>query len=73
MPGVDAGAPPPGCKEIYATNYAHTQAGRAKTCSPFNGHACTVGANNDIGLWSLAVSSWVRESRSGYFEAGRCQ
>ncbi len=71
---TDAGQKDAGsCSEIYATNYAHTQAHRAGLCNPYNGHACAVGSNADIGLWSLAVSTWVREPRAGYFEPGRCQ
>lgn len=69
----DAGSKDAGtCKETYSSNYTHTTAGRAALCSPYNGHACTVGAKNDLGVWSLAISSWVREPTAGYFEAGRC-
>jgi hypothetical protein len=68
-----SGTPPPStCQEFYASNYDHTQAGRAALCQPLNGHACTKGANDDLGLWNLAQMSWVKETSSGYYAAGRC-
>jgi hypothetical protein len=37
-----------------------------------SGHAITIGGNDDLGLWNLFFTSWVRETSAGYFEAGRC-
>jgi poly(hydroxyalkanoate) depolymerase family esterase len=73
-PTTDAGTPlpPSQCQEFYASNYDHTQAGRAQLCQPLNGHACTKGANDDLGLWNVAQMSWVKETSNGYFAAGRC-
>ena len=74
---TDSGVPDAGpkdagvvCTESFASNYAHTTAGRA---TARNGRVYTVGGNSDLGLYSLGVTTWVRQPRAGYFEAGRCQ
>ncbi|MBI5549031.1 MAG: PHB depolymerase family esterase [Deltaproteobacteria bacterium] len=70
--GPDAGAVFT-CEETYASNYAHVQSGRAERCGTYLTNACTAGGGDDLGAWSLSISSWVREVRAGYFEAGRCE
>lgn len=70
--GGDGGSGGGTCTETFASNYVHTTARRAAPCKPINGHACTIGGNNDLGMWNLYKTSWVREVAPGYFEAGRC-
>ncbi len=57
------------CREYFATNYDHVQAGRAQNCG---GDACTTGSNEDLGLYNVVANTWVRETKKGYFEKGRC-
>jgi hypothetical protein len=57
------------CREHFATNYDHVAQGRATICG---GHACAVGSGDDLGLYNTAVGSYLRETRKGYYEAGRC-
>lgn len=64
-PPVDAWA----CREHFATNYDHVAQGRATICG---GHACAVGSGDDLGLYNTAVGTYLRETRKGYFELGRC-
>ncbi len=74
--GEDAGTPlPPSrpCKETYSNNYLHKVAGRGALCQPLNGHVCAVGSGEDLGLFNLYSSAWVREREPGFYELGRCQ
>jgi hypothetical protein len=57
------------CREFFDSNYGHVDKGRAKICG---GNACAFGSGDDLGLYTLAQKSWVREVSKGYFEAGRC-
>ncbi len=65
-----SGRPAP--RRIRATTPTRPPIARL-SAEPNNGHACTIGANDDLGLWNLFNSSWVRETKPGYFKAGRCQ
>ncbi|MFJ5708302.1 fibronectin type III domain-containing protein [Streptomyces sp. NPDC093105] len=49
---------------VTATNYAHTQAGRAHQSG---GYAYANGSGQSLGLWSLGVSSTVKETSPGYW------
>jgi poly(hydroxyalkanoate) depolymerase family esterase len=60
------------CQEWHDNNYGHTLAGRAQLCQPVNGHACTVGHGDDLGLWNIFTTSWVKQTQPGAFVAGRC-
>jgi len=72
-PGPDASTPVvEPCTEWNTNNYEHVQAGRAEQCGDYNSYVCTVGSGENLGLYSLGISSWVREVSPGYFEAGRC-
>jgi len=64
--------PPSSCQQFYASNWDHTQAGRAATCQPLNGHACAKGSNDDMGLWNVAQMTWLKETSPGYFKLGQC-
>jgi len=57
------------CREFFDSNYGHVDKGRAKICG---GNACAFGSGDDLGLYTLAQKTWVREVSKGYFEAGRC-
>jgi len=74
-PPPDAGSatPPPAfpCQEFNATNYAHVQAGRAVRCGAYSAYVCAVGSGDQLGLWNL-MPSWIKETKDGYYEAGRC-
>nr|WP_242677464.1 PHB depolymerase family esterase [Streptomonospora litoralis] len=50
---------------VTASNYAHVAAGRAEHRM---GRAYTVGGGDDLGLWSLGVTSSVRETEPGHWE-----
>lgn len=49
---------------VTATNYAHTQAGRAHQSG---GYAYANGSNQSLGLWSVGVSSTIKETSPGYW------
>lgn len=53
------------CQNWNATNLNHVMAGRA-----YNGYY-TVGGNHYLGSLP-GVNSWVKETASGYFQAGQC-
>ena len=78
FPGLDASvvagpdASASACADWFDNNYAQVIAKRAQQCGDYNAHACAIGSGDDLGLWSMAIQSWVREPRTGYFEAGRC-
>ncbi|MGC4120829.1 MAG: PHB depolymerase family esterase [Myxococcales bacterium] len=71
-PGPDASTPPPACNEWNTNNYEHVQQGRAVQCGSYNSYVCTVGSNENLGLYSLGIITWVREVGPGYYEAGKC-
>ncbi|WP_433556227.1 extracellular catalytic domain type 1 short-chain-length polyhydroxyalkanoate depolymerase [Pseudonocardia xinjiangensis] len=47
-----------------ASNYAHTQAGRA---TQSGGRAYAVGSGTDLGLWNTFVTTSLRETSAGYY------
>ncbi len=49
---------------VTASNYAHTQAGRAHQSG---GYAYANGSNQKLGLWSVGVSSTLKETAPGYW------
>ncbi|GIG56942.1 feruloyl esterase [Longispora fulva] len=57
--------PTPVC--VTASNYAHTQAGRAHVSG---GYAFANGSNQAMGLWNAYVTSTLRETSPGYFVVG---
>ncbi len=59
------------CREFHSTNYDHVQTGRASRCGAFSSYICAVGSGQQAGLWSL-VSTWLKETKEGYYELGRC-
>ena len=72
LPDSPRDLPPPDawhCVEHFATNYDHVAQGRATICG---GHACAVGSGDDLGLYNTAVGTYLRETKKGYFELGRC-
>lgn len=65
-PAACSGGPVSGtCQDWNATNLSHVMAGRA-----YYGYY-TVGGNDYLGSLS-GVNTWVKQTASGYFEAGRC-
>lgn len=59
------------CREYSDTNWQHVIAGRAARCGVGGSYVCAVGSGTQFGLWTL-VTSWLRETRPGWFEPGRC-
>ncbi|MEU7702941.1 PHB depolymerase family esterase [Streptomyces sp. NPDC039028] len=49
---------------VTASNYAHTQAGRAHQSG---GYAYANGSGQNLGLWSVGVSSTLRETSPGHW------
>ncbi|MEU4066286.1 PHB depolymerase family esterase [Streptomyces wedmorensis] len=49
---------------VTASNYAHTQAGRAHQTG---GYAYANGSNQNLGLWTLAATSTIKETSPGYW------
>nr|WP_255430009.1 PHB depolymerase family esterase [Streptomonospora sp. PA3] len=64
-PTPDPTDPPEEGACVTSNNYEHVAAGRAEHRM---GHAYTVGAGDDLGLWSLGVTTSVRETAPGYWE-----
>lgn len=67
--GQPPSPPPNSCIDYYDNNYNHVLAGRA-----YNdlGYAVTVGGKNNLGLNNTFIYSNVKETSSGFFEAGQC-
>ncbi len=63
--------PASACREFYASNYDHVIAGRAARCGSYATSVCATGSGQYVGLWNL-VGSWLKETKPGYFEVGRC-
>jgi len=57
------------CIEFFDNNFNHVVKGRATTSG---GHAYAEGSADDLGFYNTAVSTWLRETKKGYFEKGRC-
>jgi poly(hydroxyalkanoate) depolymerase family esterase len=70
--GGSGGAPPVTCEEFYDANYYHVTKGRAKQCGAFNSYVCTIGSNENLGLYNLQ-KTWVKKTAPGYYQAGQCQ
>ncbi|MDX2297380.1 MULTISPECIES: extracellular catalytic domain type 2 short-chain-length polyhydroxyalkanoate depolymerase [Streptomyces] len=49
---------------VTASNYAHTQAGRAHQSG---GYAYANGSGQSLGLWSVGISSTIKETSPGYW------
>ncbi|MFF8837406.1 fibronectin type III domain-containing protein [Streptomyces sp. NPDC015130] len=49
---------------VTASNYAHTQAGRAHQSG---GYAYANGSNQNLGLWNVLASSTLKETAPGYW------
>lgn len=58
------------CKDYEASNYAHVTNGRADVCGTLK--ACAKGSNQMIGYYSMLQKTWLRETKPGYFEQGKC-
>ena len=73
--GLDTGAPPtprrpppptPSQQPCFtATNYAHTQAGRAYQSG---GYAYANGSGQAMGLWNTFVTTTLRQTGQNYYE-----
>ena len=59
--------PPPTC--TTASNYAHTQAGRAHQSA---GYAYANGSNQSMGLWNLFVTTTLKQTGANYYVIGTC-
>lgn len=74
-PAVDAGTVPPPvgrCTEVRASNYAHVMSGRASLCGAWYWYACAKGSGQNLGLYNVYTSSWLKSSTPGVYELGRC-
>lgn len=59
--------PPPTC--TTASNYAHTQAGRAHQSG---GYTYANGSNQNMGLWNLFVTTTLKQTGTNYYVIGTC-
>lgn len=59
--------PPPSC--TTASNYAHTQAGRAHQSG---GYAYANGSNQNMGLWNLFFTTTLKMTGANYYVIGTC-
>jgi poly(hydroxyalkanoate) depolymerase family esterase len=59
------------CEETYDANYYHVTEGRAVRCGVGGSYVCALGSNQNLGLYNM-MSTWIRETAPGYYEAGRC-
>lgn len=60
-------APPATC--TTASNYAHTQAGRAYQQG---GYAYANGSNQNMGLWNVFISTTLKQTAPNYYVIGTC-
>jgi poly(3-hydroxybutyrate) depolymerase len=59
--------PPPTC--TTASNYAHTQAGRAHQSG---GYTYANGSNQNMGLWNVFVTTTLKMTGTNYYVIGTC-
>jgi Esterase PHB depolymerase len=52
-----------------ASNYAHVSAGRARQSG---GYALAQGSNQNMGLWTIFVTTTLKQTAPGYFVIGTC-
>jgi poly(3-hydroxybutyrate) depolymerase len=67
--GTTTGSPPPPPTCTTASNYAHTQAGRAHQSG---GYAYANGSNQNMGLWNLYVTTTLKQTGTNYYVIGTC-
>lgn len=65
------GNPPPltPCREFSDNNFTHVLKGRAVLC---RGFTCAKGSNDNLGLFSVGVTSTVIEASPGFYRKGSC-
>lgn len=65
------GNPPPltPCREFTDNNFNHVRNGRALQCG---GRACAKGSNDNLGLFSLGVTSTLVEVKPDFYRKGSC-
>ena len=61
--------PPPPATCTTASNYAHTQAGRAHQGG---GYAYANGSNQNMGLWNVFATTTLKRTASNYYVIGTC-
>ena len=65
----DGGGQPPGGSCTTASNFAHTLAGRARVIW---GLTYANGSNQSMGLWSIFVTTTLKQTQPGYYVIGTC-
>jgi poly(hydroxyalkanoate) depolymerase family esterase len=59
------------CQTFVDTNYDHVAFGRAHLCGTTYGDACANGSNDDLGAYSMTVTT-IKETSSGNYSLGAC-
>jgi poly(hydroxyalkanoate) depolymerase family esterase len=59
------------CQNFTDTNYDHVAFGRAHLCGTTYGDACANGSNDDLGAYSLTITT-IKETSSGVYSLGTC-
>ena len=67
---VMVGPTPPAVPCYIDNNYRHVRSGRAHLCS--SGYACANGSGENLGLFSLFITSSIVEDPAGFFRKGAC-
>jgi poly(3-hydroxybutyrate) depolymerase len=67
--GDGGGQPPGGGSCTTASNFAHTMAGRARVIW---GLTYANGSNQSMGLWSIFVTTTLKQTGPGYYVVGTC-
>ena len=67
--GTTTGNPPPAATCTTASNYAHTQAGRAHQSG---GYALANGSNQNMGLWNVFVTTTLKQTGTNTYVIGAC-
>jgi len=47
-------------------------AGRAVQCGSFNGYACALGSNQNMGLDNVFYTNWLYSTKPGTWQIGQC-
>ena len=67
--GTTTGTQPPAATCTTASNYAHTQAGRARQSG---GYTYANGSNQNMGLWNVFTTTTLKQTGTNYYVIGTC-
>jgi poly(hydroxyalkanoate) depolymerase family esterase len=70
-PTLPTGSGSSTCQNFVDTNYDHVAFGRAHLCGTTYGDACADGSNDDLGSYSMTITT-IHETSAGNYASGAC-